>query len=110
MGVAELQLWEELREQWLRSLMVVAILLLNVLDVVTTQHMLARGGTELNPLSARLIEVGMLPVTKVSVAGFIAVAAVAATSRKRVSTLLMLVAGFYLAVVTGNSLQLLLAS
>ncbi|HEX6595603.1 MAG TPA: DUF5658 family protein [Acidimicrobiales bacterium] len=85
-----------------------AILVLNVLDVLTTQTMLARGGTEMNPLSARLIENGILPHTKISVAAFIAVAALAAGAHRRVSNLLMMVASFYFVVVMGNSIQLIL--
>lgn len=108
MRVAELQIWEVPRELWLRSMLAVAILVLNVLDVLTTQTMLARGGTEMNPLSARLIENGILPHTKISVAAFIAVAALAAGAHRRVSNLLMMVASFYFVVVMGNSIQLIL--
>jgi hypothetical protein len=105
--VAELQVWEEPRELWLRSTLVVAILVLNVLDVLTTHESLARGGQELNPLSGWLIQNGILAHTKISVAAFIGVAAIAASTRRRLSTLLMMVAGFYLVVVSGNSIQLL---
>ena len=108
MVAAELQLWEEPRELWLRSCLVVAILLLNVLDVVTTQHALALGGTEMNPLSQWLIHNGILAHAKVAMAAFIAVAAAAASSRRRVSSLLMVVAGFYAMVVAGNAGQILL--
>ncbi|HVL27859.1 MAG TPA: DUF5658 family protein [Acidimicrobiales bacterium] len=108
MRVAELQIWEEPRELWLRSMLVVAILLLNVFDVLTTETMLARGGTEMNPLSAWLIHNEILPHTKLSVCAFIAVAAAAAAGRRRVSNLLMMVASFYLVVVAGNSVQLLI--
>ncbi len=108
MKVAELQIWEAPRELWLRSVLVVAILLLNVADVLTTQSILARGGQEMNPLSAWLIHNGILPHTKISVAAFIAVAAAACGTHRRVSSLLTVVAGFYAAVVTGNSVQLLL--
>jgi hypothetical protein len=106
--VAELQIWEEPRELWLRSMLVVAILVLNIADVLTTQSSLARGGIELNPLSGWLIHNGMLAHAKVSIAAFIGVAAAAASTRARVSNLLMMVAGFYLVVVAGNSIQLLL--
>jgi hypothetical protein len=105
--VAELQLWEEPRELWLRSCLVVAILLLNVADVVTTQTMLGRGGAELNPLSGWLIQNGILGSGKLAVAAFIGVAAIAASSRRRVSNLLMMVASFYFVVVAGNAVQLL---
>ncbi len=107
MRVAELPIWEEPRELWLRSMLVVAILLLNVLDVLTTQMSLARGGIELNPLSRWLIENEMLPHTKISVAAFIAVAAAAASTTRRVSSLLWMVAGFYAVVVSINGVQLL---
>lgn len=106
MRVAELQLWEEPRELWLRSMLVVAILLLNVADVITTQMSLARGGVELNPLSGWLIENGMLPHAKVALASFIVVGAIAAASGRRVSTLLMPVAAFYVIVVATNAVQL----
>ncbi len=108
MRVAELQMWEEPRELWLRSMLVVAILLLNIADVLTTQHALALGGAELNPLSGWLISNGMLAHTKISVAAFIGVAAAAAPTARRFSTPLTMVAGFYLVVVAGNSIQLLL--
>jgi hypothetical protein len=106
--VAELQLWEEAREQWLRSVLVVAILLLNMGDVITTQMSMARGGVEINPLSGWLIENGMLASAKIAVVTFIAVASAAASTRRRLSTPLAMVAGFYVAVVAGNGLQLLL--
>lgn len=107
MRVAELQLWEEPRELWLRSCLVVAILLLNVADVLTTQTMLGRGGAELNPVSGWLIQNGILAHAKLGVAAFIAVAAAAASTRRRVSNLLFMVAGFYFVVVFGNAVQLL---
>jgi hypothetical protein len=106
--VAELQLWEEPRELWLRSMLVVAILLLNVADVITTQMSLSRGGVELNPLSGWLIDNGMLAPVKVSVAAFIVVAGIAAASRRRVSSLLMPVAVLYVVVVGANAVQLAL--
>ncbi|MGH9279465.1 MAG: DUF5658 family protein [Acidimicrobiales bacterium] len=85
-----------------------AILLLNVADVITTQMSLARGGVELNPLSGWLIENGMLAHVKVAVAAFIVVAAIAAASRRRVSSLLMPVAALYVIVVATNATQLAL--
>ncbi len=109
MRVAELQLWEAAREQWVRSVLVAAILLLNMGDVITTELSMARGGIELNPLSGWLIENGLLVEAKVSVVAFIAVAAAAASDQRRLSTALAIVAGFYSAVVGGNGLQLLLA-
>ena len=108
MRVAELQIWEEPRELWLRSMLVVAILLLNIADVLTTRSSLARGGVELNPLSAWLIHNGILTNAKVAIAAFIGVAAAAASSRRRVSNLLFMVAGFYFVVVASNGIQLLL--
>jgi hypothetical protein len=108
--VAELELWEEPRELWLRSMLVAALLLLNVLDVLTTQVSLAKGGVELNPLSRWLIDNGMLAHAKVSVTAFIAVAATAASNSWRVSQLLARVTGFYILVVGANAGQLLLAS
>ena len=109
MRVAELQLWEEARELWLRSFLVVTILMLNLGDILTTQAVLARGGIELNPLSAWLIERDLLVGAKIGLSAFIAVATVAVGGQRRLSTRLALVAGLYLAVVMGNSLQLLFA-
>src|SRR5262249_60501854 len=106
--VAELSVREGPRELWLRSMLVVAILVLNVLDVLTTQMSLAKGGVELNPLSAWLIHNGILPHAKIGIAAFIGVAAIVASTRRRVSTLLMMVAAFYFVVVSGNALQLFL--
>ena len=108
MQVAERQIWEEPREVWLRSMLVVAILLLNIADVLTTQSALSKGGMELNPLSGWLIHNGILAHAKISVAAFIGVAAAASSTRRRVSTLLMMVAMFYGVVVAGNSIQLIL--
>ena len=108
MRVAELQLWEEPKELWLRSMLVVMILLLNVADVITTQMSLARGGVELNPVSGWLIQNGMLPHVKVAVAAFIVVGAIAATNRRRVSTLLAPVVALYVIVVATNGIQLAL--
>ena len=107
MRVAELQVWEEPRELWLRSTLVVAILLLNILDVLTTREALARGGQELNPVSGWLIQNGILAHAKISVAAFIGVAAIVASTRRRISTLLMMVAAFYFVVVSGNAIQLI---
>ena len=104
---AELQMWEEPRELWLRSMLVVVILVLNVLDVLTTQSSLARGGIELNPVSGWLITNGILPHAKISIAAFIAVAASAASTHRRVSNLLFMVAGFYGVVVMINAVQLM---
>jgi hypothetical protein len=104
---AELELWEEPRELWLRSMLVVVILVLNILDVVSTQMSLSRGGIELNPLSGWLISNGILAHAKLSVAAFIAVAASAAPTRRRVSSLLFMVAGFYGVVVMINAVQLM---
>lgn len=108
MHVAELQFWDEPRELWLRSVLGVAILLLNMGDVITTQMTLARGAVEINPLSAWLIEHGMLGPTKIAVAAFIAVAALAVSSRRRLSVPLSVVAGIYATVVMGNTVQLVL--
>ena len=109
MRVAELQLWEEARELWLRSFFVVAILMLNLGDILTTQAVLARGGVEVNPLSAWLIEHDLLAPAKIGLSAFIAVAAICVSGHRRVSTRLALVAGLYLGVVMANSVQLLFA-
>jgi hypothetical protein len=107
--VAELELWEEARELWLRSFLVVAILILNVGDILTTDAVLARGGVEVNPLSAWLIEQNMLASAKIGLSAFIAVAAAAVAGPRRLSTRLAMVAGLYLAVVMANSAQLIFA-
>ena len=106
MFVAELQLWEQPREYWLRSLAIVSIFLLNVADVITTQMMLARGGTELNPLSAWLIDNGALVTAKMALVSFIAVAAAAASPVRRLSHPLGIVASIYVIVVALNTFQL----
>ncbi|MEW6153811.1 MAG: DUF5658 family protein [Actinomycetota bacterium] len=108
MRVAELQIWEAPREMWLRSMLVVAILVLNIGDIVSTEMSMARGGIEINPLSGWLIENGVLTHTKMSVVAFIAVAAAAAAGHRKVSNLLWMVAGFYFVVVGANTVQLLL--
>ena len=107
MRVAELQIWEAPRELWLRSMLVVAILLLNIGDVVTTEMSMARGGIEVNPVSGWLIEQGILAHTKMAIIAFIAVAAFASATHRKVSNLLFMVAGFYFVVVGANSVQLL---
>ena len=110
MRVVELQLWEEARELWLRSFLVVAILILNLGDILTTNAVLARGGVEVNPLSAWLIEQNLLAPAKIGLSAFIAVGAAAVAGHRRLSTRLAIVAGIYLAVVMGNSLQLIFAA
>lgn len=107
MRLAELQLWEEPRELWLRSFLVVTILILNLGDILTTQAALARGGIELNPVSGWLIQNQLLAPAKIGLSSFIAVAATAVSSHRRLSTRLAIVAGIYVAVVLGNSLQLI---
>lgn len=107
MRLAELQLWEEARELWLRSFLATAILILNVGDVLTTNAVLARGGVEVNPLSAWLIEQNMLASAKIGLAAFIVVGAAAVAGHRRLSDRLAIVAAVYLAVVMGNSLQLI---
>ena len=109
MRLAELQLWEGVRELWLRSFLVVMILILNIGDVLTTEAVLARGGTEVNPLSAWLIEQNMLAPAKIGLCAFIAVAAASVAAHRRLSPRLAVVAGLYLIVVLGNSFQLLFA-
>jgi hypothetical protein len=104
--VAELQFWDIPREMYLRTMLGVAILVLNVADVLTTQMTMARGAVEVNPISAWLIEHGILAPTKIAVAAFIAVAALAVSGRRRLLVPLSAVAGIYTAVVISNSLQL----
>lgn len=107
MHAAELQLWEAPKEHFLRSVLVVALLVLNLADVLTTNMVLARGGTELNPLSAWLISNDVLLHTKMGVASFIAVAAAVVAMNRRVSTVLAPVVAYYLVVVASNGSQLL---
>lgn len=109
MRVAELQFWDIPREMYLRTMLGVAILVLNVADVLTTQMTMARGAVEVNPVSAWLIEQGILAPTKIAVAAFIAVAAAAVSSRRTLVVPLSVVAAIYLAVVTSNGLTLLAA-
>lgn len=109
MRVTHLQLWEEPREQWLRSVLVVSLIFLNVADVLTTQMVLARGGSELNPVSSWLIAQGLLPSVKLAVAAFIAVAVAAVPGVRKVSSVLAPVVAAYAAVVFSNTAQLILA-
>ena len=108
MRVAELQIWEFPRELWLRSMLVVTLLLLNVGDILTTEASMARGGIEVNPVSGWLIQNGVLAHAKFAVITFIAVAAFAAAAHRKVSNLLWMVAGFYALVVGSNGIQLFL--
>jgi len=105
--VAELPLWEATREQWLRSTLAVALLLLNLADVLSTRTVLAMGGTEVNPLSRWLIDQGLLAPVKVLIVGFVAVAAHAASTRRQVSAALGAVVAIYAGVVASNVLQIL---
>lgn len=109
MRVAELQFWDIPREMYLRTMLGVAILVLNVADVLTTQMTMARGAVEVNPLSAWLIEHGMLAPTKIAVAAFIAVAASAVSGRRKLIVPLSVVAAIYFAVVMSNSMTLIAA-
>ncbi|MGH9225871.1 MAG: DUF5658 family protein [Acidimicrobiales bacterium] len=85
-----------------------AILVLNIGDIISTDMSMARGGQEVNPVSGWLIENDLLPHAKMSIIAFIAVAAVAAHAHRKISNLLFMVAGFYFVVVGANSVQLLL--
>lgn len=107
MHVAELQIWEAPRERFVCSVLVVALLTLNLADVLTTQLVLGRGGIELNPLSAWLIDNGMLVHAKMAVASFIAVAAAVMAATRRVSSVLAPVVAYYVIVVGSNTVQLL---
>lgn len=104
--LAELQLWEVVRELWLRSALAGLLLALNIADVITTQTLLGMGGIEANPLSAWLIEHQMLGPVKVLVVGFIAVAAQACSARRPVSAALGVATFIYAGVVSSNLIQI----
>lgn len=104
--MADLQLWEGVRELWLRSTLAGLLLVLNVADVLTTRVLLDMGGLEANPLSAWLIEMGMLAPVKVLVVGFIAVAAQACSVRHRFSVAMGVAAFIYTGVVASNLVQI----
>lgn len=110
MYAAELHLPHVLREHWIRSVLVTALFLLNMADVFTTQMVLNRGGIELNPLSAWLIEQGLLAHAKVAVVSVIAVLAGIHSAAHRMGPALGAVTVAYIAVVASNGAQLLAAS
>lgn len=72
--------------------------ILGVADWVTTQKVLERGGTELNPVAAILLDVGLLLPTKIGLAAIVIVLA----SRSQKSAHLIVVIGLYVIIVAWN--------
>jgi hypothetical protein len=88
----------------------VAIVIFNIIDVLTTRALLHRGHTELNPLALLLIQVGRGALITVKVAFSATLAAYQTSTSKRSILLLALTsatAGTYFAIALGNTLGLL---
>lgn len=79
---------------------------LNVADVVTTRLLLDRGGIELNPLSARLLETGVALLVKVVILAIVGWIVHRRVPHLALVSFLWLVAGVYVAVVITNGAQL----
>lgn len=90
-----------------RFTLAVAILLLQVADLVTTGQMAAAGGREANPLAAWLLAADRLVEAKVLLAGFVGVLLLVAPMRRRVRQAIWMVVTFYATVVAVHVAQLL---
>lgn len=104
----------ERRSQVLHSRILAAwvIMVMNVLDVVTTSMVLRRGGVEANPISAFLIEYRVLWVAKFLVPCWILLFAYIGRARRdrvdeRLYAAVWFVAGLYSMIVVSNALVLL---
>lgn len=97
------------RDDGLRRAGVVAVVILgilNVADVVITRLLLARGGTELNPLADRLLASNTALVVKLGIVAMLAVQLARARPQLPVVCLAWLVVGVYSVVVTIDGSQL----
>jgi len=88
------------------------IMVANILDVLTTQIVLAQGGTELNPIADFLIENRLLWVAKFMIPFWVLLLAYIARSRQirvvsKISAAVWFVAGLYSFTVLSNTLYLL---
>lgn len=88
---------------------VVALLVLNLADLVTTGTVLRAGGLEANPLSAWLMAHGALMVAKLAVVGVVGILAIRLVDRRRAALGLWVTVGIYLTVVLHNAVLLALA-
>lgn len=90
-----------------RFTLAMAIVLLQVADIVTTLHMAAAGGREANPLAAWLLATDRLVEAKLLLAGFVGVLLLVAPMRRRAQQAIWMVVTFYGAVVAIHLAQLL---
>ena len=112
-GQPKVEVLREAEEVLARRWFVLAILgALNLLDLVTTKMVLSAGGAEANPIMAPIIHHPFAPAL-VKTGGFVLVAMVlkaCPVRSKIVDRSLVAVTGLYLAIVSWNLLNLLLAA
>jgi hypothetical protein len=90
-----------------RAWLTVALLLFNVIDVISTRAVLSRGGIEMNPIASRLMAGDRLLVVKLvmcAVLGFLSLR----VPRRWVTPALAAVTLVYALVAAGNVIQLAL--
>lgn len=86
-----------------RWLLFVALVVLNVADVITTAMVLARGGVETNPFIEPIIDdMTMVSLLKGAVLGIVGVLLVRCRDSRIAEVSLTLTTGWYLAVVGWN--------
>ena len=112
-GQPKVEVLREAEEVLARRWFLLVILgALNLLDLVTTKMVLSAGGAEANPIMAPIIHHPFAPAL-VKTAGFVLVAMVlkaCPVRSKIVDRSLVAVTGLYLAIVSWNLLNLLLAA
>lgn len=88
------------------------IMLMNVLDVITTALVLSKGGSEANPIAEFLIEYRLLWVAKILIPCWILVFAYVGRARRdrvveKLYAAVWFIAGLYSMIVVSNTLVLL---
>lgn len=82
----------------------ITLVVLNILDVITTGLVIARGGRETNPLIEPIVhDLWAVSILKALVLGIIAALLVRSRGSSLTDTALTLTTGFYIAVVAWNT-------
>ncbi len=84
----------------------VALVVLNALDVLTTYRALEAGATEANPVGAFFIDTGLLPWAKLAVLVFLGVKTLRAEPKLATTSALWFVVGVYAMAIVSNTLSL----
>jgi hypothetical protein len=93
-----------------RFVLAMAIIVMNVADVVTTRMLLDNGAREGNPIANHLIEQGALTEVKIGVAGLVAVLMLFAPLRRRAETFLAFACVAYGTVLAWHLVELQIVS